>query len=143
MSIMKWIIFTNNTNFFHKHRKYFNKKGQGVVEYAVLLAFIVGLAVFLNGGGIGNGVEALFEHRLYPQGLRPRRGPTGVPGQRRDQDEPGPPEPALHDALVGYPEGLGALNRLIAVRAKVHFFTGRQKCPGNQCCQSRPARRLG
>ena len=43
-------------------RKYFNKKGQGVVEYAVLLAFIVGLAVFLNGGGIGNGVQGVFDN---------------------------------------------------------------------------------
>ena len=43
-------------------RKFFNKKGQGIVEYAVLLAVIVGLAVFLNDGSLGDGVQSSFDN---------------------------------------------------------------------------------
>ena len=42
-------------------RQILNKKGQGVVEYAILLAVIVGLAVFLNDGSIGNAVQGAFD----------------------------------------------------------------------------------
>jgi len=42
-------------------RKYFNRKGQGIVEYAILLAVIVGLAVLLNDGSISNEVKGSFD----------------------------------------------------------------------------------
>ena len=42
-------------------RNYLNKKGQGIVEYAVLLAFIVGLAAFLGSGGIKDSVAGVFD----------------------------------------------------------------------------------
>ena len=39
----------------------FNKKGQGIVEYAVLLAFVIAVAAFLfNNGGIKDEVTATF-----------------------------------------------------------------------------------
>lgn len=38
-----------------------HKKGQGIVEYAVLLAFVVALAMFLNAGGLKGSVIAVFE----------------------------------------------------------------------------------
>lgn len=37
-----------------------NKKGQGIVEYAILLAFIVGLSVMLQGVGIKDAVAGVF-----------------------------------------------------------------------------------
>lgn len=37
------------------------EKGQGIVEYALLLAFIVGLAVMLNGSNIGGAVKGVFD----------------------------------------------------------------------------------
>ena len=38
------------------------QKGQGIVEYALLLAFVVALAMFLNtGGGLKDSVIAVFE----------------------------------------------------------------------------------
>ena len=43
-------------------RNYFNRKGQGIVEYAILLAVIVGLAVFLNDGSIGSAVQGSFDN---------------------------------------------------------------------------------
>lgn len=43
-------------------RQYLNRKGQGIVEYAVLLALIVGIAVFLNDGSIGEGVQGSFDN---------------------------------------------------------------------------------
>ena len=42
-------------------REFFNRKGQGIVEYAVLLAVIVGLAVLLNDGSISDGVKGSFD----------------------------------------------------------------------------------
>ena len=42
-------------------RECLNRKGQGIVEYAILLAVIVGLAVFLNDGSIGGGVKGSFD----------------------------------------------------------------------------------
>lgn len=34
-------------------RNYLDRKGQGIVEYALLLSFIVGLAMMLNGANLG------------------------------------------------------------------------------------------
>ena len=31
------------------------QKGQGIVEYALLLAFVVGIAMMLNGANLGGG----------------------------------------------------------------------------------------
>ena len=45
-----------------KINRFLNKKGQGVVEYAVLLAFVVGLAVMLNSGNPGDGVKGSFDN---------------------------------------------------------------------------------
>ena len=42
-------------------RKCFSKKGQGIVEYAILLAFIVGLAVMLQGVGLAKAVTDVFD----------------------------------------------------------------------------------
>ena len=40
---------------------FFDKKGQGIVEYAILLAFVVALAAFLfTNGGLKNEVTATF-----------------------------------------------------------------------------------
>ena len=37
------------------------RKGQGIVEYALLLAFVVGVGIILNSGGIKDSVVAVFE----------------------------------------------------------------------------------
>ena len=42
-------------------RNYLNKKGQGIVEYALLLAFIVGIAVALQGVGLKDAVVGVFD----------------------------------------------------------------------------------
>ena len=42
-------------------RNYLNKKGQGIVEYSVLLSFIVGLAMMLNGANLGSAVKGTFD----------------------------------------------------------------------------------
>lgn len=42
-------------------RNYLNKKGQGIVEYALLLAFIVGIAMVLNGSNLGGAVKGVFD----------------------------------------------------------------------------------
>ena len=44
-----------------RFREFFNRKGQGIVEYAVLLAVIVGLAVLLNDGSISGEVKGSFD----------------------------------------------------------------------------------
>ena len=49
-------------NRMHKLWNYLNKKGQGIVEYAVLLAFIVGLAMMLNGADISGTVKKTFDN---------------------------------------------------------------------------------
>ena len=42
--------------------KYFKRqKGQGIVEYALLLAFIVGIAMMLNGSNLGGAVKGVFD----------------------------------------------------------------------------------
>lgn len=42
--------------------KYLGKKGQGMVEYALIIAFVVGVAVTAFGGesGLGKAIEATF-----------------------------------------------------------------------------------
>ena len=42
-------------------RYYLNKKGQGIVEYALLLAFVVGIAMMLNGTNLGSSVKGVFD----------------------------------------------------------------------------------
>ena len=43
-------------------RKFFKEKGQGIVEYAVLLAFVVAIAAYLfSSSGIKDEVTATFE----------------------------------------------------------------------------------
>ncbi len=37
------------------------QKGQGIVEYAILLAFIVGIAIMLNGANLGGAVKDTFD----------------------------------------------------------------------------------
>ena len=44
-----------------KFRVIAKQKGQGVIEYAVLLAFVVALAMFLNAGGLKGSVIAVFD----------------------------------------------------------------------------------
>ena len=44
-----------------KVRKVAKKKGQGIVEYALLLAFIVGIAMMLNGSNLGSAVNDMFD----------------------------------------------------------------------------------
>ena len=42
-------------------RKFFRGKGQGIVEYALLLAFVVAIAVFaLNESGLGGAIKTNF-----------------------------------------------------------------------------------
>ena len=42
-------------------RKITKKKGQGIVEYALILAFVVGIALALNGSNIGGAVKDTFD----------------------------------------------------------------------------------
>ena len=50
--------------FFNKFsRDYLKQKGQGMVEYALILAFVVGIAAFLVGnGGIGEAIQTTFQN---------------------------------------------------------------------------------
>ena len=50
--------------FFNKFsRDYLKQKGQGMVEYALILAFVVGIAAFLVGnGGIGQAIQTTFQN---------------------------------------------------------------------------------
>lgn len=42
--------------------RYLNQKGQGMVEYALILAFVVGIAAYLTGNdGIGKAMESTFQ----------------------------------------------------------------------------------
>lgn len=42
-------------------RKVFKGKGQGIVEYALLLAFVVAIAVYaLQNGGLGDAIKTNF-----------------------------------------------------------------------------------
>ena len=50
--------------FFNKFsRDYLKQKGQGMVEYALILAFVVGIAAFLVGNSdIGNAIQQTFQN---------------------------------------------------------------------------------
>ncbi len=50
--------------FFNKFsRDYLKQKGQGMVEYALILAFVVGIAAFLVGNSdIGNAIQTTFKN---------------------------------------------------------------------------------
>ena len=42
--------------------RYLNQKGQGMVEYALILAFVVVIAAFLTGNdGIGQAIQNVFQ----------------------------------------------------------------------------------
>ena len=42
-------------------RKFFTEKGQGIVEYALLLAFVVAIAVYaMNDSGLGGAIKSNF-----------------------------------------------------------------------------------
>lgn len=42
--------------------RYLNQKGQGMVEYALILAFVVVIAAFLTGNdGIGQAIQDVFQ----------------------------------------------------------------------------------
>ena len=45
------------------HVRYLNQKGQGMVEYALILVFVVGIAAVLasSDGGIKGGLETAFK----------------------------------------------------------------------------------
>ena len=45
-----------------KISKYLKQKGQGIVEYALLLAFVVGIAVALQGVGLKDAVVGVFDN---------------------------------------------------------------------------------
>ncbi len=40
--------------------RYLSEKAQGMVEYALIIAFVVALAVFLSGGGLGEAIQGVF-----------------------------------------------------------------------------------
>jgi len=44
-----------------KFSNYLKQKGQGIVEYALLLAFIVGIAMMLNGTNLGGAIKGVFD----------------------------------------------------------------------------------
>ncbi len=49
------------TQMLRKLRNAVQKKGQGIIEYALLLAFVVGIAIMLNGSNIGGAVIGVFD----------------------------------------------------------------------------------
>ena len=42
-------------------RNVVKQKGQGIIEYALLLSFVVGIAMLLNGSNIGGAVKGVFD----------------------------------------------------------------------------------
>ncbi len=44
-----------------KMRNMVKQKGQGIVEYALILAFVVGIGMMLNGSNLGGAVKGLFD----------------------------------------------------------------------------------
>lgn len=46
------------------------QKGQGIVEYALILAFVVGIALALNGSNIGGAVEDTFDKVAVALGMK-------------------------------------------------------------------------
>ena len=56
-------------------RKFFKEKGQGIVEYAVLLAFVVAIAAYLFGSnGIKDEVTATFDSTKSVLQMRTQSG---------------------------------------------------------------------
>lgn len=56
-------------------RKFFKEKGQGIVEYAVLLAFVVAIAAYLFGSnGIKDEVTATFDSTKSVLQMRTSQG---------------------------------------------------------------------
>ena len=41
--------------------KIWSEKGQGIVEYALILAFVVGIGMMLNGSNLGGAVIGVFD----------------------------------------------------------------------------------
>ena len=41
-------------------KKFFDEKGQGIVEYALILAFVVAIGVALTTGGLKDSIQGLF-----------------------------------------------------------------------------------
>lgn len=60
-----------------KLRDIVKQKGQGIVEYALILAFVVGIAIMLNGSNISGAVKGVFEdvedYFTYRTGDKPSR----------------------------------------------------------------------
>ena len=44
-----------------KIRNMLKQKGQGIMEYALILAFVVGIAMMLNGANLGGAVKGVFD----------------------------------------------------------------------------------
>ena len=55
-----------------------HKKGQGIVEYALLLAFVVGIAMMLNGANLGGAVKGVFDDVAAVLGGKENSGNTYV-----------------------------------------------------------------
>lgn len=54
---MKGAIRVSKTLAYLKRKR----KGQGIVEYALLLAFVVGIAMMLNGANLGSAIKGVFD----------------------------------------------------------------------------------
>lgn len=50
------------TILYHLKNRYLSQKAQGIVEYALILAFVVAIAIFITGndGGLKNAIQGLF-----------------------------------------------------------------------------------
>lgn len=55
---MKGAIRVSKTLAYLKRKR----KGQGIVEYALLLAFVVGIAMMLNGANLGSAVAGVYDN---------------------------------------------------------------------------------
>lgn len=55
-------------------RKYFKEKGQGIVEYAVLLAFVVAIAAYLfsDSSGLKSAITDTFNSTVSTLNTRPQ-----------------------------------------------------------------------
>lgn len=40
---------------------YLHKKGQGIIEYALILSFVVGIGMMLNGSNLSGAVKSTFD----------------------------------------------------------------------------------
>ena len=50
------------TILYHLKNRYLSQKAQGIVEYALILAFVVAIAIFITGndGGLKDAVQGVF-----------------------------------------------------------------------------------